>query len=148
MTAVIRNPAGAFGASVTGSERGHIIVPMMFTTTVSKGQVVSLSSAASRVIKTLTDTAVKLQIGIALEDTAAESEGLVCVYGPATALKTAAAMTAGDIAQRDGTTAASVSSLAGTTAITQLKDAGVGIGIVMASVTAGDATVELFVGKF
>lgn len=143
------NPAGVFGESAF-SPKAQIVRPYHMVTTVTAGNVVAASTSTGRGIACLTNTGQKAQLGIAVENIAAGSVGLVCIYGPFYGAKkdTASAVTAQDVVTRAATDTGGVAPLAGTTAVTQYKDVGLGIGIVLADAVATATVCDIFVGKF
>lgn len=147
MTAIV-NPGGAFG-SAASNPQGAVVRPFLFATTTSQGQLVALSTSTGVVIKSLTDTAQKLLVGVALSNIAAGGIALVCTYGPCYGVKkdTASAVTAGDVVTRAATDTAGAAPIGGTTAVTQYKDIALGIGIVMANAVATATVCDLFIAK-
>lgn len=143
------NPAGAFGESAFAPS-SQIVRPYKVTTTVTGGNIVALSTDTGIAIACLTNTAQKRQLGIAVNNIAAGNVGLVCIYGPFYGAKkdTASAVTAGDIVTRAATDTGGVAPIAGTTAVTQYKDIGLGIGVVLADAVATATVCDIFVGKF
>lgn len=148
----IVNINGAFGydtfPTASDGSKGAVLREFVFATTASAGELVSLSTDGYKIIRTLTNTAARLTVGVAVENVAAAASGLVCLYGPAYGVKKeASAITAGDLVTVSASTTGGVVSLAQTTAITQLKDTAITIGVAMKSATAGDTTVSVFVAK-
>lgn len=152
----IQNPHGAFGLAALdtydGTERSPVVENFRAAvTTIIQGDLVALSTSSGYVIRALTDTAAGLVIGVALHDgpSTVGNPVPVIIYGPAYGVRkdNTVAVTAGNLVVRSAAVTASALALAGTTAVTQLKDTGTTIGIVMASKTAGDTTCDLFVVK-
>lgn len=109
MTAVI-NAGGAFGGDVGAPNQGNLTAPFQSaetSTTISKGQVVSVNTAR-KILQATTTVDVDLVIGVALEDIEAGGTGLVALYGIVTAVKAQGAIAAGALVIRSGTTAGSV----------------------------------------
>ncbi len=149
-TAQLHNSGGAFGQSATIPNGATLARPYLMATTVTAGNVVALSTSTGVGIACLTDTAQKRQLGVAINDIAAGAVGLVCLYGPFYGAKkdTASAVTAADIVTRAATDTGGVAPIAGTTAVTQYKDTGLGIGVVLADAVATATVCDIFVGKF
>lgn len=145
----VLNPGGAFGGSAN-VPAAQIVRPYKMITTVTGGNIVALSTSTGTGIACLTDTAQKRQLGIAVQNIAAGGVGLVCIYGPFYGAKkdTASAVTAGDIVTRAATDTGGVAPIGGTTAVTQYKDIGLGIGVVLADAVATATVCDIFVGKF
>ncbi len=142
------NPGGAFGGAATIPQANHAR-PFVTAATVSKGQLVAMSSSTGVVILCLTNTAQRLLVGVAMENIASGGIGLVCTYGMYYGAKkdTASAVTAGDIVTRAATDTGGVAPLAGTTAVTQYKDTNLGMGIVWTNAAATATTCDIFVVK-
>lgn len=139
----ITNPGGLLGVAAQQSVKTDDVIA---STTISATDVVALSTSAGYGIKCLTDTAANLAIGVALNSAAAGQVCTVVTYGVATTRKGTAAITAGNIVNRDATVTASVK--AATNAVTDgitLATAGF-FGTALASQTAGDTTAVVYVG--
>lgn len=149
MATAISNPLGAYGYALTDDGGKVLTVLKKAATTITKGNLVALSSSVGYVIKCLTDTAQKLIIGVAYEDIPANDAGIIVTYGEVHGVlkDTSSAVTAGDVVTRAATDTAGVTPLAGTTAVTQYKDVGLGIGIVVANAAATATTCSVFVCK-
>lgn len=148
----IQNPAGAFGLSTMSTYDGNdlpaVVNNMLAATTISRGDLVALGSTVGQVIKCLTDTGQQLLAGVSLADTAAGGVVPVVTSGPVLFCKKGtSSITAGDLVTRSATVTAGAISLAGTTAITQLKDTGLTVGIATATVSAAATSVSIFVVK-
>jgi hypothetical protein len=139
----ITNPAGLLGQTGTQSVKTDDLV---MATAVSANEVVALSTSAGYGIRCLSDTAANIAIGVATETAAIGEVCTVITYGVATTKKGTAAITAGNIVNRDATVSGTVK--AATQAVTDgitLATAGF-FGTALASATAGDATAVIYVG--
>jgi hypothetical protein len=152
MTSTIRNPAGAFGAQPDNS-KNTLIQVMNVVGAALPGQVMCIIATPGNnngVSVATTGIAARNQVGICL-DTVPATGGLarICLYGPCdNVLKTTgAAITAGDTVGRDATTAGSVSTIAGGTAVTTVATSETGIGIAMADAASAATTCSIFVCK-
>lgn len=151
-TPQLNNPAGAFGAPVlTGFDNSNVAaaVPLRAAvTTILAGDLVAYSSSAGYVIRALTNTAVGLIAGVALEG-ATSTVGnpiMIGVGGWVKANKNTAAITAGNFVTLDTTTTGSVAAVTQAFAITQAKDIQGFVGVCMVSATAGDTTCNVWLG--
>ncbi len=154
-TPQLQNPTGAFGAASLSGYTGDDRVATVETfraavSTILRGDLVALSTSSGYVIRCLTNTGAALVVGIALAPSGAVGTDVpVVIYGPFYGANkdNTVAVTAADIVTRSAAVTGTVLSLVGTTAVTQLKDLGTTIGIVMANQTAGDTTADIFVCK-
>lgn len=155
-TPQIQNIAQAFMGDVSsglvlGQDRPSLAQTFRAAvTTQAVGDLIALSSSAGYCIRCLTNTGQQLLVGVALEAPTTVGNPIdVIVYGPSfsTNKDNTVAVTAADLVTRSAAVTATVLSLAGSTAITQLKDTGLTIGVVWANQTAGDTTANIFVVK-
>jgi len=153
-TPQLQNSAGAFGLSglgtYTGDDRWEAVETFIASTTITRGDIVALSTSSGYVIDCLTNTTENKMVGIAAASATAGQEIPVVIAGPFYGAKkdNTVAVTAGDAVGRSAAVTASVLSISAATAVTQLKDTGRVIGVVMANQTAGDATADIFVCRF
>lgn len=139
-TQQLANPEGAFGYTAAVDVGNHVqpLESAESTTTISKGQVVTINTAG-KILQATTTVDQKLQIGIAAEDIAAGEVGLVTILGLQKSVKAEGAIAAGALVTRSGTTAGSVASFT-PAAVT---DIGKVIGV--AAAAAASSLVDLWV---
>lgn len=144
--AVLQNPGAAYGLSVDLESPDTFDQQLAAVTTITKGDLVALSSSAGYIIRALTNTAPALIIGVALEACLTTGRPVkFAVKGRVvTVNKYTAALTAGNIVTIDATTTGAVAVQAATTAITQIKDIRNVLGVVIADATAAAATVQVW----
>jgi len=148
----IQNPTGAFGNPVISgfdqSKPSNACTMRAAVTTINAGDLVAYSSSAGYVIRCLTNTAVNLIAGVALEnaESTAGTAINVAIEGYCLVNKGTAAITAGNYITCDTTTTGSCANVTAATAITQAKDIAGWAGVCMVSATAGDATVAVWLG--
>lgn len=151
-SAQLNNPAGAFGAPVlTGFDNSNVAsaVPMrQAVTTINAGDLVAYSSSAGYVIRALTDTAANLLAGVALESSTGTVGNPIMVGtgGWVKANKGTAAITAGNFVTVSTTTTGAVKAVTSGFAITTAGDLAGLIGVCMVNATAGDSTVNVWLG--
>lgn len=149
----LQNAAQVWGVSslagYTGDDRWALVNEFRAATTITRGDIVALSTSTGYVIDCLTNTGQQLMVGIAAATASSGTVVPVVIYGPFFGAKkdNTVAVTAADLVTRSAAVTAGVLSLAGSTAVTTLADTGKTIGIVMASQTAGDTTADIFVCK-
>lgn len=151
----IQNSAGAFGASAlpgyTGDDLSPLVTEMRAAvSTIVRGDIVALSTSSGYCIRCLTDTGQQLMVGIALApQTTIGNPVPIVVYGPFIGANkdNTVAVTAANLVTRSAAVTATLLALAGSTAITQLKDTGLTIGIVQANAIATATTCDIFVCK-
>lgn len=151
----IQNAAQAFGEATmdgyTGDDRVALVTDMRAAvTTIVRGDIVALSTSSGYCIRSLTDTGAQLLVGIALAGTTTAGNPIpIVVYGPfyGASKGTASAVTAGDLVGRSATATAALAPIGQTTAVTQIKDVGLSIGLVMANASAAATTADIFVVK-
>lgn len=141
----IANPAGALGED---AQYGQVTETIIAANSISKGEVVALSSSLGYGIRNLVATSKGLQVGIALADIPSGKSGVVVVGGFAVAKKGSAAMTIGHAVVADPTISGAVASASPATAISQFSDAAGILGRVVTAASAGDTTVNVHIGKF
>lgn len=154
-TPQLQNPAQAFGVTSLGGYTGDDRWPLVETmrasvTTILRGDIVALSTSSGYVIRCLTNTSPQIMVGIACEAPAAVGqEIMVMVYGPFYGANkdNTVAVTAADILGRSAAVTGSLLSLTAGLVVTTYAGLLQGIGIAMASQTAGDTTVDIFVCK-
>lgn len=148
----LSNPAGAFGEPIlTGFDNtnANAYGPMrQAVTTIVAGDAVAYSSSAGFVIRALTNTAVNLAAGIALEASTSTAGNpiMVATGGWVKANKGTAAITAGNWVTFDTTTTGALAAVTQGFAVTQAKDIQGFVGVCMVSATAGDTTVNVWLG--
>lgn len=141
------NPAGVWGSTSEYNGQGYT-QPMVAATAITAKTIVALSTTAGQVVPCLTDMDKGAVLGVAMEGVAAGQTVMVRILGPVfgVAKSTAAA---DNFAQFDrvtfsATTTAAAALLSDATAVTQAKDVGNSIGIVMAAATTGATTCNIF----
>lgn len=141
---ILENPGAAYGLSVDIEAPATFDQQLAAVTTITKGDLVALSSSAGYVIRALTNTAVGLIIGVALEAclTTGRPVKFACKGRVVTVNKCTGALTAGNIITIDATTTGAVNVNAASTAVTQIKDVRNVLGVVIKDATAGDAAVQ------
>ena len=144
--AILQNPASAFGLTPDTEVPNTNDVALAAVTTIKKGDLVALSSSAGYIIRCLTNTSRKLIVGVALESclTVGRPVKFATKGRVVTVNKYTAALTAGNIVTIDATTTGAVAVDATTTAVTQAKDLLAVLGVVIADVTAGASTVQVW----
>lgn len=144
--AVLQNPAGVFGQAAAEETPDVFSEQLSAVTTITKGDLVALSSSAGYVIRALVNTAPALIIGVALEAclTAGRPVRFATKGRVVTVNKYTAALTAGNIVTIDATTTGAVAVQAATTAITQIKDIRSVLGVVIADASAAATTVQVW----
>lgn len=144
--AQLQNPAGAFGLAADIEQADVFAEALAAVTTITKGDLVALSSSAGYVIRALTTTGPALIIGVAQEAclTAGRPVKFATKGRVVTVNKYTAALTAGNIVTIDATTTGAVAVQAATTAITQIKDIRSVLGVVIADASAAATTVQVW----
>ena len=143
MTAVIKNPMGAFGEGFDTS-RASIVQSVLVNQFTPRGSVVAQGATASGLIVAQTTTPHTLQVGVAVEDIPANTCGMICILGYCDyVLKDATALAAGALLTRSGTVNGAVTTLTAA-AGTQ----GQAIGVVLLAQLAGDPACTAFISKF
>lgn len=144
--APLQNPGGAYGLSVDIESPATYDQQLAAVSTITKGDLVALSSSAGYVIRALTNTAVGLIIGVALETclTSGRSVKFACKGRVVSVNKCTGALTAGNIVTIDATTTGAVNVNAASTAVTQIKDVRNVLGVVIADATAAATTVQVW----
>lgn len=141
----IGNPSGALAEDAQYGPRTETVIA---SNSISKGEVVALSSSLGYGIRNLAATSAGLQFGIAQSDIASGKVGVIIVGGFAVAKKGTTAVTVGHVVKADTTTSGTVMSISPATAVTTAADASGLLGRVVTSATAGDSTVNIYFGKF
>lgn len=145
MPKFLDNPAAAFGLSADYPQQTF---PAVAANTIAVGEVVAMSTSPGYVIRNLVATSAGLQCGTALNAATAGKAVEVVTGGWQLVLKGTAAVTVGNVVKADPTVSGAVGNITNGLAITTVGDARGIIGTCVASATAGDATVAIFVGKF
>lgn len=142
----IVNPLAAFGLTDDTNVPNTYDTALAAVTTITKGDLVALSSSAGYVIRSLTNTAPALIVGVALEAclTAGRPIKFATKGRTVTVNKYTAALTAGNIVTIDATTTGAVAVQALTTAITQIKDLRAVLGVVIADASAAATTAQIW----
>jgi predicted RecA/RadA family phage recombinase len=141
----LANPTGALAEDPQYGPRTEQIIA---ANSISKGELVALSSSLGYAIRNLVATSAGLQFGIAQADIASGRAGLIVVGGFAVAKKGTTACTVGQLVIADPTTSGTVVTTTPATAVTQAKDVAGLVGRCVTAATAGDTTVNIYVGKF
>lgn len=144
---IINNPAGAFGYALTESPAGWGQYDFQAGAVVTSGYVVALS-ANGTVIHALTNVSSHKILGIAIDNAVTNGTLRVANYGPVVAVKGNGNFVAGDAVAVDATTPGVVGALTPATAVTQWKDVGPLVGVVLAAATTGATSVNIFVSRF
>lgn len=141
------NPGGVWGSTSEYNGQGYT-QPMVAATAVTGKTLVALSTTAGQVVPCATNADAGSVLGVAMDTVAAGQTVMVRILGPVYgAAKSTAA--ADNFAQFDrvtfsATTTAAAALLSDATAVTQAKDVGNSIGIVMAAATTGATTCNIF----
>lgn len=144
--AILQNPGSAYGLTPDTEVPYAQDQALAAVTTITKGDLVALSSSAGYIIRCLVNTAPALIIGVALESclTTGRPVRFATKGRVVTVNKYTAALTAGNIVTIDATTSGGVAVQAASTAVTQIKDVRSVLGVVIADVTAAATTVQVW----
>lgn len=146
MAGHIANPAGALAED---AQYGPSTQDVIAANSVSKNELVALSTSPGYVIRNLVATAAGIQFGVAsFKDIASGAAGTVVVGGWTTVKKGTAAITAGQIVGTDPTVSGAVGAVTAATAVTQAKDVRGFVGTAVADASAAATTVNIVFGKF
>jgi hypothetical protein len=139
----VTNPGGLLGVGAQQSVKTDDVIA---STTISATDVVAMSTSAGYGIRCLTNTAASLAIGVALNNAPAGEICTIVTFGVATTRKGTAAITAGNIVNRDATVTAGVKAAADavTDGVT-LGTAGF-FGTALADASAAATTAVIYVG--
>jgi hypothetical protein len=144
--AQLQNPGSAFGLTPDIETPSVFDQALAAVSTITKGDLVALSSSAGYVIRALTGTSPALIVGVALETCL--TTGRVIKFATkgrvVTVNKCTGALTAGNIVTIDATTTGGVNVNAASTAVTQIKDVRSVLGVVIADATAAATTVQVW----
>ncbi len=145
-TPQLQNPTGAFGQTPSDEAADLFSSALAATTTITKGDLVALSTSAGYIIRCLTNTARGLIVGVAQETclTAGRPVRFATKGRVVTVNKYTAALTAGNIVTIDATTTGAVAVDATSTAVTQAKDLRAVLGVVIADASAAATTVQVW----
>lgn len=139
----IQNPGAVFGETVQGHQRVEYFIA---ANSISKGEVVALSTVEGSCIRNLAATARGLQVGVALNTVGSTGNpGItVCTGGFVIANKGTAGMTAGEVVVADNTVSGAVRSLSTATVISIATDVRGIMGTVVATASAAAATCLIY----
>lgn len=145
----ITNPTLAFGyTSPQGSPAGWAVDTYAAGAVVSSGYLVAITQNTANgqaVIHAVTDVDTPRIVGVALDNANTNGTVRVVRWGPCTAKKGDANFAAGNYVTIDATTVGVVAALTAGAAVTQVKDLGKFVGVVLAAATTGATTVPIFV---
>lgn len=148
-SATITNPAGVWGATSQSDGQGPLVEHVAATTITAKS-VVALSTTSGQVVVAATNQNVASLVGVNLSAGVGGNPVMCQVLGPCYGVRKD---TGSEIAQFDrlvisATNTGTVTALSSATAITQLKDTGLVIGVAMAAAVTLATTVDVFLIRF
>ena len=149
--AQIMNPAGAYGYATSAQEgQSEANAEMVCQTAITAKQVVALSTTEAQIVPAATNQNNNSIVGVALYAGSAGNPILVATHGPVYSVQKD---TGTNIAQFDrltisATNTATLTNVSNATAVTQIKDVGMIVGVAMAAATTGATTVDVFLTRW